>query len=147
MNSNQSYTVWAPSGQLDTTLVSGGMMTADEVLTQVVENHIAHGVISGSSIVADTVTVLNGKPMPFVAVGGVPEFNGTATVEYNIECSNGDLHILAAQAPYNHNVWSALRQDAAISDFTDYLYSFNRWVFDPEASTVGGVVSREPTSA
>ena len=143
LNSNQSYTVWAPSGQLDTTLVSGGMMTADEVLTQVVENHIAHGVISGSSIVADTVTVLNGKPMPFVAVGGVPEFNGTATVEYNIECSNGDLHILAAQAPYNHNVWSALRQDAAISDFTDYLYSFNRWVFDPEASTVGGVVNGE----
>ncbi len=141
LDSDQSYTVWAPSGSIDTTLVTGEAMSEDEVLLQVVENHIAHGVIAGSTVVNDTVLVLNGKRMPFVALNGVPAFNGASVSEYNIECSNGDLHILTGQAPYNHNIWSYLRQDASFSDVADYLYSFNEMVFDPDASVVSGVVN------
>ena len=140
LDSNQRYTVWAPVGQIDTTLVTGEYMSPDEVLAQVVENHIARGVVPASTVVDDTVSVLNGKPMPFVAVGGVPAFNGASVREANIECSNGDLHILSAQAPYNHNLWSYLRQDSEISHIADYMYSFNRQVFSPELSTPGGVV-------
>lgn len=143
LDSDQRYTVWAPVGHIDTTLVTGEFMTAEEVLTQVVTNHIARGIVPASSVVNDTVLVLNGKPMPFVAVGGVPCFNGSAVSEANIECGNGDLHILKMQAPYNHNIWSYLRQDSEFSDIADYLYSFNHMVFDPDASTPGGVVNGE----
>ena len=70
LDSDQRYTVWAPVGHIDTTLVTGEFMTAEEVLTQVVTNHIARGIVPASSVVNDTVLVLNGKPMPFVAGGG-----------------------------------------------------------------------------
>lgn len=141
LESDQRYTVWAPMGQLDTMLVTGEDMSAEEVLVQVVENHVARGIIPASTVVNDTVVVLNGKPMPFVAVSGVPMFNGSALQKYNIECSNGDLHILDAQAPYNHNLWSYLRQDSEISHIADYMYSFNKEVFSPELSTPGGVLN------
>lgn len=143
LDSDQSYTVWAPVGSIDTTLVTGEDMSEEEILSQVVENHIAHGMIAGSTVVNDTILVLNGKRMPFVAESGVPGFNGTPVTEYNIECSNGELHILTGQAPYNNNIWTYLRQDAGFSDITDYLYSFNEWVFDPENSVVSGVVNGE----
>ena len=141
LDSDQRYTVWAPTGQIDSMLVSGEYMSAEEVLVQIVENHIARGIIPASSVVNDTVVMLNGKPMPFVAEGGVPCLNGAAVSTANIECSNGDLHILGAQAPYNHNIWSYLRQDSEMSRLADYMYSFNRWVFSPELSTPGGIVN------
>lgn len=143
LDSGQRYTVWAPVGQVDTTLVTGEGMSTEEVLVQVVQNHIARGMVPASSVVNDTIQVLNGKPMPFVAEGGIPFFNGTKVEMSNIECSNGDLHILGTQAAYNNNVWSYLRQDAGFSHITDYLYSFNKQVFDPDASTPGGVVNGE----
>ena len=143
LDSGQRYTVWAPSGSIDTTLVTGEDMTPDEVMEQVVKNHIARGVIAASSVVNDTIKVLNGKPMPFVSEGGVPHFNGSPAKSFNIECSNGDLHILDCQAVYNNNVWSYLRQDADFSNITDYLYSFNKLEFVPELSTPGGVVNGE----
>lgn len=140
LDSDQRYTVWAPAGTVNTSLVAGGEMTADEVMEQVVENHIARGIIPASSVVNDTIRVLNGKPMGMVAEGGVTNFNGAPIRTANIECSNGNLHILASQAGYNHNVWSYLRQDADMSRVADYLYSFNKMVFDASASTPGGVV-------
>ncbi len=143
LDSDQRYTVWAPSGAINTTLVTGEEMSAEEIQIQVVENHIARGLISASSVLNDTIRVLNGKPMPFVWENGRPHFNGAGVKTFNIECSNGDLHILDAQAVYNNNIWSYLRQDAAFSSITEYLYSYNKLVFDPEASTPGGVVNGE----
>ncbi len=40
-------------------------------------------------------------------------------------------------------MWTYLRQDNDLQSLADYLYSFNRKVFDPDASTVGGVVGGE----
>lgn len=37
LDSGQRYTVWAPSGSIDTTLVTGEDMTPDEVMEQVVK--------------------------------------------------------------------------------------------------------------
>lgn len=144
LNTTQRYTVWAPKGKIDTTLVTGQLMNEEEVLTQVVQNHIARSLISASSIVNDTIRVLNGKRMPFVAdESGSPYFNNVQVVESNLMCSNGVLHIMDSQAGYNNNVWSYLRQDGEFSGVSDYLYSFNKMVFDPDASTVGGVVNGE----
>lgn len=144
LNTTQRYTVWAPKGKIDTTLVTGEFMSEDEILTQVVENHIARSMISASSIVNDTILVLNGKRMPFVAdESGCPYFNNVQVVESNLACSNGVLHVMNSQAGYNNNIWSYLRQDSQFSNVADYLYSFNKMVFDPDASTLGGVVNGE----
>lgn len=143
LDSDQRYTVWAPVGKVDTMLVTGGHMSAEEVLTQVVNNHIARGVIPASPVVSRDILVLNGKPMPFVAEEGVPYFNGAEVKVSNIECSNGNLHILGCQADYNNNIWSYLRQESGFSNISQYLYSFNKMVFSPELSTPGGVVNGE----
>lgn len=143
LNTTQSYTVWAPKGKIDTTLVTGELMSAEEVLAQVVENHIARSVIPASSVINDTVMVLNGKYMPLVANAGAPVFNGIGFLAQNIQCKNGILHIMDDQVPYNNNIWTYLRQDSEFSMVADYLYSFNKWEFDPDASTEAGVVNGE----
>ena len=144
LNTTQSYTVWAPKGKIDTTLITGELMNSEEVLLQVVENHIARSVLPASTVIADTIMVLNGKYMPFVAnASGIPAFNGVALTNQNIQCKNGILHIMNMQADYNNNIWSYLKQDSEFSMLADYLYSFNKMEFDPDESTVGGVVDGE----
>jgi len=136
LDATQRFTVWAPAGTVSTTSAAGKAMTDEEILTQVTENHIARSVVSLSSAGYDTITVLNGKRMPY----GSSYFNNATVTEKNIECTNGILHILESQAKFNHNVWTYLRQDAELNDVCDYLYSFNYYEFDPDQSTLGGVV-------
>ena len=112
-------------------------MTSDEVMEQVVKNHIARGVIAASSVVNDTIKSVEWEAHAFCVRRGVPHFNGSPAKSFNIECSNGDLHILDHQAVYNNNVWSYLRQDADFSNITNYLYSFNKLEFVPELRYTG----------
>lgn len=143
LSTDQRFTVWAPKGAVNTTLLTGTAMSTDEIQEQILENHIARSSFSVSSLTNDTIKVLNGKIMPFVVTDGVAMFNGVPAVTTNVKCSNGILHIIENQAQFNHNVWTYLRQDNDLQSLADYLYSFNRKVFDPDASTVGGVVGGE----
>ena len=70
-------------------------------------------------------------------------FNGVYIEKPNIECSNGLLHITKQQVKFNNNIWTYLRQDTDLQQLCDYLYGFNRQEFDPNASTLGGVVGGE----
>lgn len=140
LSTNQRFTVWAPMGAVDTTLLTGKMMSQDEVEAQVIRNHIARSAFSYSSLTNDTVVVLNGKRMPFVGSGNDLTFNGVPVTATNIQCSNGILHLIQYQARFNHNIWTYLHQDNDLTLVADYLYSFNRQVFDESASTLGGVI-------
>ena len=139
LGANQRFTVWAPEGEINTTLATGQQMNDDEVLAQIVENHLARSIWAQSTVTEDTVTMLNGKE---IALAGTT-FNKVPIVEKNIECSNGILHIISHQVDFNHNLWTYMRQDNDLTDVSTYLYSFNRTVFSPEQSTVGGVVNGE----
>lgn len=139
LDANQRFTVWAPEGDINTTLLTGQQMTDEEVLTQIVENHMARSIWAQASVTEDTVTMLNGKS---IALEGTT-FNKVPIVEKNIPCSNGILHIISHQVDFNHNLWTYMRQDNDLTDVTNYLYSFNRSVFSPELSTEGGVVNGE----
>lgn len=143
LNSDQRYTVWAPIGNMDTILTTGGVMSEEEVVSQVIENHIAMSLISVSSAKRDSIKTLNGKLMRIIGDGNQVTFNGVGIETPNIQCSNGLLHIVERQVEYNNNIWTYLRQDKELKLLCDYLYGFNRLQFDPEASTLGGVIGGE----
>lgn len=135
LSEDQTYTVWAPQGAIDTLLVSGASMTEDELLTQVVKNHIARSAISVSASKNDTITALNGKQMAL----NYNSFNGVNLVTKNIVCRNGILHIIEQQSEYNNNIWSYINQDDELDSLSNYLYSFTLEEFDAESSTQSGV--------
>ena len=143
LSSNQRFTVWAPKGGIDTSLIAGGVMSEEEITTQVIENHIARSLISVSPAKKDSIKTLNGKLMRITGDGLYAAFNGVYIEKPNIECSNGLLHITKQQVKFNNNIWTYLRQDTDLQQLCDYLYGFNRQEFDPNASTLGGVVGGE----
>lgn len=140
LNSDQKFTVWAPKDSINTLLISGSTMTADDLLVQVVNNHIARSAVSVSSLTIDTVRMLNGKEKALgIDSSGWNQFDEISVKTKNIVCSNGILHIIDHQSPYDNNLWSYIRQDAAITSLSDYLYSFSVSEFDAESSTQSGV--------
>ena len=143
LDSDQRFTVWAPKGRIDTSLIAGGTMSDEEITTQVIENHIARSLISVSAAKKDSIKTLNGKLMRLVADGTHVAFNGVRIENPNMECTNGLLHIVERQVRFNNNIWTYLRQDNDLQQLCDYLYGFNRQEFDPNASTLGGVVGGE----
>ena len=143
LSSNQRFTVWGPNGEIDTSFIAGGVMSEEEITTQVIENHIARSLISVSPAKKDSIKTLNGKLMKIIGDGLHTTFNGVHIEEPNIECSNGLLHITQQQVRFNNNIWTYLRQDADLQLLCDYLYGFNRQVFDSNASTLGGIVGGE----
>lgn len=140
LNSDQKYTVWAPKDSINTLLISGADMTASDVLVQVVNNHIARGSISVSSLTVDTIRMLNGKEKALgIDSAGNNQFDEIALQSRNIICSNGVLHIIGHQSPFDNNIWSYIRQDADLTSLSDYLYSFSVSEFDAENSIQSGV--------
>lgn len=143
LDGTQRFTVWAPKGHIDTILITGEIMSEEEIVTQVVENHIARSLISVSASKTDSIRTMNGKQMKLLGDGDGVIFNGTYIERPNIVCSNGLLHIVAQQVRFNNNIWTYLRQDKDLRLLCDYMYGFSRLQFDPQSSTLGGVVGGE----
>ncbi|MDP4276095.1 MAG: fasciclin domain-containing protein [Bacteroidota bacterium] len=140
LKGDQEYTVWAPKNSINTLLISGADMSDEDRLIQIVDNHIARSVISVSSLTIDTVQMLNGKKKALGhSVTGTAMFDQIPITTKNIICSNGILHIIEHQSPYDNNIWSYIRQDAELTNLSNYLYSFSMTKFDPESSTQSGV--------
>lgn len=140
LNSDQKFTVWAPKDSINTMLISGSTMSADDVLIQIVNNHIARSSVSVSSLTIDTIQMLNGKEKALgLDSAGKNQFDEIPVKTKNIVCSNGILHIIDHQSPYDNNLWSQIRQDSALTNLSDYFYSFSVSEFDAENSTQSGV--------
>ena len=69
LSSNQRFTVWAPKGEIDTSFIAGGVMSEEEITTQVIENHIARSLISVSPAKKDSIKTHNGKLMKIIGDG------------------------------------------------------------------------------
>ena len=137
LDGDQIYTVFAPQGELK---VAG--LTEQKIKDEVLGNHIARFTHSANSATQDKdVMMLNEKMVNFTQSGVDYTFGNVALTDINILTKNGVLHILGGQVPFFYNIWEYLTTDTAYSKVCDFLYSFNEYELDEDASVKGPIVN------
>lgn len=134
LNSSQMYTVWAPTGQIDTT-----GMSSNDILKEVVQNHIARYAYSATPSLSTKVLMLNNKIMTFAQAAQGYSFSDASLSSQNIIAKNGILHIINKQAAYFSNLWEVLKE-SQLDSIKKFMYSFTTEKFDEEHSIESGVV-------
>ena len=137
LNGDQVYTVFAPQGNMD---VAG--LAEQKIKDEVLGNHIARFTHSANSSTQDKdVMMLNEKLVNFTQSGVGYTFGNVALTDINILAKNGVLHILEEQVPFFYNIWEYLTTDTAYSKVCEFLYSFNEYELDEDASVKGPIVN------
>lgn len=148
LNSNQIFTVFAPTNEYFTEAEKTALITQynekkaantkDEdnpTIKQFVQNHIALYNYSAANGREDTLTMMNGKYLTLntQAAGGQKILSG------NQLHNNGILYIIEGVAPYDHNVFERLGVIEGLDSIAEFLYSYNKYEFIPELSVPGGI--------
>lgn len=132
---SQMFTVWAPENnalnQLDT--------TNTRLVAEFVENHIARFSYTASGSVNEKITLLNKKTTVFKSQGQDYYFGDILIKQKNIVTGNGILHIIGSRLPFFSNIWEYLAKDSRLDSVKNYLYLFNKIIFDEEKSIPGDV--------
>lgn len=132
---SQMFTVWAPDNnalaQLDT--------TNTELTVEFVENHISRFSYTAAGVIDEVIKLMNEKATTFKSQGGDYYFGEIKLLQKNIVASNGILHVTGTKLPFFSNIWEYLAKDARLDSVKNYLYSFNRIIFDEEKSIPGDV--------
>lgn len=136
LDGDQIYTVFAPQGALDVANLS-----SEKVKVEVLENHIARFAHSANkATVNKNVKMLNEKLVDFTVAGAGYTLGNIALAETNIVAKNGVLHILTGQVPFFYNIWEYMTTDSVYSNICEYMYSFDEYELDEEASVKGPIV-------
>ena len=137
LDGDQVYTVFAPQGTMN---IEG--LSDQKVKDEVLENHIARFAHSANSATRDKdVLMLNEKLVTFTQSGEAYTFGDVALSERNIIAKNGVLHVISSQVPFFYNVWDYLTTSPSYSKICDFMYSFNEYELNDEASVKGPIVN------
>ncbi len=132
---SQMFTVFAPDNnalaQLDT--------VNTRLVTEFVENHVARYSYTASGVIDEKITLLNKKTTVFKSQGQDYYFGEILINQKNIVAANGILHIIGTRLPFFSNIWEYLAKDARLDSVKNYLYSYNKIIFDEEKSIPGDV--------
>lgn len=107
----------------------------NEVIKQFLCNHIALYNKSVASTTNDTIRMVNGKYIPLSS----GSFGTCGLISKNILTKNGVLYTINNVETYYPNVFESLKKTVGLDSVSNYLYSFNRYVFDEENSVAGGI--------
>ena len=129
LNSNQTYTVWAP--------VNDALKDVDvsdkELCTRIVRNHMARYTYPSSTNTEQAIVLLNGKSK-FYTSNSV--FGSTQIRQADNRALNGILHVMSGQIPYQYNFLEFLSTHEDYSELYNFISSFDESVYDAEQSTV-----------
>lgn len=126
LRSDQTYTVWAPTNEALTDL----NLNDHAAVERIVLNHIAR--FSNPTSAIGNIVMLNGKSMHYTSPTA---FNGTHISDANISSSNGLLHKLSAQIPYQYNIRELMDADERYSQLSALVARFDQKVYDDKHST------------
>ena len=137
LDGDQIYTVFAPQGELN---VEG--LSEQKVKDEVLGNHIARFAHSANSATKDKdVMMLNEKLINFTQSGTDYTFGTAVLTQKNIIAKNGVLHVVSGQIPFFYNIWEYLTSDPDYSKICEFLYSFDEYELDEDASVKGPIVN------
>lgn len=137
LNSDQSFTVWAPTNNAMAAFVSDG-----NDVEHFLQNHINRYVYSAADL-TDTINVrikmLNGKFQNFAKGGEGLTFSDIALTGNDYAATNGLIHTLSKVAPFYLNIYESIKENVGKTDsLSHYLQSFDEYTFDKSNSTATG---------
>ncbi|ASB49861.1 fasciclin domain-containing protein [Alkalitalea saponilacus] len=127
INSDQSYTVWAPNNAA----LEGVDLQNEDLVVEIVRNHIARSIFSTSGVMLSRVSMLNGKYVTFIREEAGFSFGRMLLSEGNTLLKNGLLHIIDGYVPYTNNIWEHIGRTSGLDSLRSFLYRQDRFVFDP----------------
>ena len=136
LNSDQTYTVWAPSNSALSQLSINWSDTSS--LSEIVRNHIARfnfPTAGFNTVSSKKIYMLSGKFVAFDK-GNTGFTFGTFSMDTaNNLAKNGILHVLNGIVPYASNIWESLSRIAGLDSVYAYLH--------PLGSTPFGDINNE----
>ena len=130
LNSSQSFTVWAPTND-----ALSGVNTADQQLVRnIVINHIARGRITTSGVIDQPVKMIDGKYIHFKNTGAGYSLGDNNVITPNVQAINGLVHVIDGYAPYLFNLWEFMGKNDQLDSLSSYLYNQKIEIFDAENS-------------
>lgn len=142
LKSNQIVTVWAPNDDAISDQEFQKWMELCEtsgydVQLQFFGNHIAVWRNPAIGEDVDTIRMINSKRLEFNkqkrTLQGVPMVMDMS----NVAASNGILHVLDGQTPFNYNFYEFVKFGNQLKDFRTYLVSRDTTYFSADASIEG----------
>lgn len=148
LNSSQVFTVFAPTNDNFTSEEADrlieefnsqkGSVKDDDntVIKEFIRNHISlynHSVSGASS---DSIVMMNGKYL----VLSTGDIAGQRILTSNELQRNGVLFKLDGRVNYLPNVFEYLRKDSDLDSVANFLYEYNKYVFDASQSVPGDIV-------
>jgi uncharacterized surface protein with fasciclin (FAS1) repeats len=126
INASQTYTIWAPGNEA----VEEIDLEDNELILEMVKNHIARGNHTTSGIVSRPVKMLNGKNIVFARESSGFSFGNITLLESNTVTFNGQVHVLDGYVPYTNNIWEFIGRDEQLDLLKNFMYGQNQWLFD-----------------
>jgi len=139
LNGSQTYTVWAPT---NTAL---GSIIVQDTVAQFLKNHIARFPYSTADLAQKgviRVKMLNGKANTFLKNGNDFTFGDANVIAKDIVTQNGVLLKINKYVPFFENIWEKVKSFSGNDSISNYLYSFDKKVFDAANSTELGTSSK-----
>lgn len=140
----QMFTVWIPDNQaannIDTT--DTGVDKAI-LLKEYVQNHISRYSYSATGAIDSKILLLNKKNVFFKSASNQYNIDNIQLTQKNILCSNGLIHVIEKRIPFFNNIWEYLLKISDADSIANYLYSYNKLIFDKENSIPGDVKDGE----
>lgn len=146
----QMFTVFAPTNDNFSSSDADALIAAyqqekaartkdddNTAIKEFLQNHIAPYNYSVSSVSNDSIVMLNGKYQVLTA----NTFGGEPIVSSNKAYGNGVLFTLGNKVDYFPNIFEYLRKDADLDSVANFLYSYNKYVFDATSSVPGDIVN------
>ncbi|MDR0732482.1 MAG: fasciclin domain-containing protein [Dysgonamonadaceae bacterium] len=132
LQSEQAYTVWAPSNESLLNIDPDDSITAVRIITTHIArySHSASGRATGRR----EIYMLNAKKLTFASVGTTYIMGGVELGRRNMAANNGILHTVRGQIPFFPNTWQMM-EEPRFDSIRNYLYAFGKREFLRRAST------------
>lgn len=148
LGSSQMFTVFAPTNDrftvedADKLIASYNEQKAQNVkdndnttVKEFLQNHIALYNNSVSTLSDDSIVMMNGKylPLSYNSFGGI-------NMSLYKTVGNGVLYTIDDKVAYSPNVFEYLDKDSDLDSVAMFLYSYNKYEFQPALSVPGDIV-------
>lgn len=139
LNSNQSFTVWAPlngSFNKDSLLSLCGSPSGDSIVESTfLKNHIARYPFTVTDSTNQNILMLNFKVKKLIGL----TFGGVPISTPNITARNGILHVVDRNIPYYYNVYDGICNDPETSLLGKFMKSYQKDSLDEIASVASEI--------
>lgn len=129
LSSENVYTIWAPASFNKDSVLAVAKKDSAVVVDQFIKNHLARYSVSAVPGMEDKVISL--MSMKNTTMVGDETFGSSKITLPNLSCSNGVIHVIDTNIPYQYNVFEMIKALDELNPDSTSLYAFlQKWDAD-----------------